>query len=50
MIHRDIRGSNIFFSQTKKKFLLGGFSCARVIQVKDDEDDLITVNGMETQC
>ena len=46
MIHRDIRASNIFFSPTQKKYLLGGFSCARTLAGKEDEDDLMTVNGI----
>lgn len=29
MIHRDVRASNIYFSEKKKKYVLGGFACTR---------------------
>lgn len=48
IVHRDIRASNIYFSERHQRYLLGGFSCAR--EVNNEEDDqLMTVNGIELQ-
>ena len=50
--HRDVRASNLFYSQKQRRYLLGNFLCAR--QVKEqareqEEDDLLTVVGIENQ-
>lgn len=38
IIHRDIRASNIYFSPSQKRYLLGNFSCARSLAAsKQDE-------------
>lgn len=37
IVHRDIRASNIYFSERHQRYLLGGFSCAR--EVNNEEDD-----------
>jgi serine/threonine protein kinase len=46
--HRDIRASNIFYSSKQRRYLLGGFGCSRFIK-QEDEEDLLTVYGIETQ-
>ena len=48
VVHRDIRASNIFYSSKQHRYLLGGFSCSRFIK-KEDEEDLMTVYGIDTQ-
>ena len=49
IMHRDIRASNIFYSQNQRKYILGGFECARTLSKKEEEqeeEDLMTVNGI----
>jgi serine/threonine protein kinase len=48
VVHRDVRASNLFYSERHKRYVLGGLACARSVKEMDQED-LLTVVGIETQ-